>query len=47
MGEKIKSFNFEPREKLHQHSEYDFDGKSDEDGPKPKNYDWTPINGPY
>ena len=34
MGQKMKIFNFELEEKLDRHSEVEFDGKFDGDGPE-------------
>ena len=34
MGQKMKFFNFELEEKLDRHSDVEFDGESDGDGPE-------------
>ena len=47
MGQKMKIFNFELEEKLDRHSDVEFDGESDGDGPEAQKPYLDPLNGPY
>ena len=46
-AKKMKIFNFELKEKLYQHSDVEFDGESDGDGPAAQKPYLDPLNGPY